>query len=281
MAFNRKFEMSIGTNGTGLLISELDIDFNITRSRAFSENTAEFVIFNAKEETRQYVVQKNNNLIFKAGYEDEGPPQSIFIGNIIKGLSVRKEPNWETTINAATAMSISQALETLHVSLSYTNNVPLSKPILDIAAAYGLNVLGLENITEIQLDNGFVFAGTARMALKYCYWILQVNQIGMYMDNSEIVLYRLDNKDSKFGSVYLDFKSGLLSAKDITEYNPQLPAPQFKRIEFECLLIPQLRPNGLIQLVHPLIKGVFSIDKLNFIGNNYGGDCKVTGEATG
>ena len=81
MAWGRIVELSVGSEGEGLLISDLDIDFKVIKSLTFADNYAEFRIYNAKEETRTKILKKGNNLIFKAGYEDEAV-NTLFVGNI-------------------------------------------------------------------------------------------------------------------------------------------------------------------------------------------------------
>jgi hypothetical protein len=276
MAFNRKIELSVGEVGQGLLISGLDIEFDIERSINFSENTASFTVYNAKSDTRNKVLKKNNNLIFKAGYEDQGIG-TIFIGNITTSISSQSGSDWITEIQASSIRSEKQAIQNTYVSLSYGPNIKLSIPIQEIGVALGLTVLGLENAT-LNLDNGFVFVGSARSALKYVKNILEIEGKSIYIDNTQIVIYNVGEKDSRFSSVRLNYNSGLLNVKDITDYDNQ-SAKNPKRIEFESLIIPKLQPNGLITLVQTDHDGSYIIEKLKYTGDNFGGDNVCIGEA--
>ena len=299
MAFDRIFELQVGfhdnssTNKIGsqrgnissglsssLDIDGLDIEFNITRSRAFSDNIAEFKIFNSKEETRTKILKRGNSIIFKTGYKDQGDPATIFMGSITEATSIKEFPNWVTTIKAATIQAMNQTLENTYIAFSYASDSRISQPLQQLASGLGLVIIGIENVASILLDNGIVYAGPAKQGLKYIANILTIHDIGIYIDNQEIVIYKLNAQDSTFNVVYLDMDSGLLNAHDITEYNTQLPQPQPKRVQFECLVVPKLQPNGLVKIVHPKINGVFVLDKINFVGNNYGGDNKCTCEAT-
>lgn len=278
MAFNRKVELTIGSDGTGLLISDLQFEFRIERSITFSENTAEFIIHNAKQDTRKEILKEGNNLIFKAGYEDDGVGV-IFIGNISDSKSVQERADWITTIQAASIQSSDKALENAYISTSYGPDIFLSRPLKEVANALGLAIFGEEN-AQINMDNGFVFAGTARAALQSLKKTAEANGIGIYTDNNEIVLYRIGDQTSRFSPVYLDYESGLLSIDDITEYDNQSTQDP-KRVGFESLIIPKLQPRGLIRVANTDQDGVYQIEKLNFNGDNFGGDNRCIGEAVG
>ncbi len=276
MAFKRVIELSVGESGTGLLISDLDIEFNIERSITFSENTAEFTIYNAKESTRKEVLKEGNNIIFKSGYEDEGI-STLFIGNITEAKSIQEGADWISTISASSIRSSRSPLENTYVTISYAPDALLNRPLRDIATALGLVLIGEDNAL-INLDNGFTFVGSARAALNYCKEILRVNGVELYIDNTEIVVYNVDNRDSRFSPIYLDYESGLLRVNDITEYKTQT-AKIPRRISFESLIIPKMQPNGLININTDKINGLFLIEKLTFEGDNFGGENRCMGEA--
>jgi hypothetical protein len=273
VAFDRIVELSVGAAGTGLLISDLELEFHVTRSIAFEENTAEFVIYNARETTRKETLKEGHNLIFKAGYKDEIRDTdfpAIFIGNITKSTSREQEADWISEIQAASIRSSQQPLENTYVTLSYAPGIRLNIVLSEIASALGLAVFGTEN-AQINLQNGFVFAGSARGALNYCKAILEAEEKSLYIDNVEIVIYNAGQRTSRFSAVYLDYDSGLLSVEEDSEYNNQSPqAP--KRIIAETLMIPKLKPNGLVTIRSNNVNGSFILDKVEFTGDNFGGD---------
>ena len=215
MAFNRVVELSVGENGRGLLFSQLDIDFRIEKTTTLANNTAEFTIYNAKEATRKDVLKKGNNLIFSIGYEDEAIG-TVFVGNITSSLSHKSGNTWITKIKASSIRSKDQPLQVIPIALSYGVNTPISQPLDILANAAGLVVSGITNITNIRMSNGWVYAGTFGGALRYIKAILDSNNIGMYIDNNEIVIYKI-GVASRFKTVLLSYTGGLLSVKDITK----------------------------------------------------------------
>lgn len=274
MAFGRIAELSVGENGTGLLISDLDIDFKIEKSRSLADNSAEFTIYNAKEATRRDVLKKGANVIFSLGYRDEATA-TVFIGNIDKSFSQKQGPDWITQIKAFTIRSKDAPLETIPIGLSFNPGAALSQPLLAISQAAGLVLSGIENVTTIKLPNGWVHAGTFLGAIRYIKAILDNNNIGMFIDNSEIVLYRL-GEPSRYKTVVLSYTGGLKTIRDITKADEK-----DKRIEFKSLIIPQCRVNGVVTAITGgTHDGTYIVDRLSMRGNNYGGAFEMIGEAT-
>lgn len=273
MALGRVLELSVGTDGTGLKLSNLDISFEIEKSKTLAENTAEFTIYNAKESTRNDVLKKGNNLIFKFGYEDE-TVATIFVGNIIDSYSEKKNADWITKIKASTVSSKDRAIDIIPISLSFTQNTPISEPINAIATASGLVVSGIENIDGINLINGWVFTGTFKGALRYLKSILDATSYSMYIDNNEIVIYK-EGESSRYAVSILSYLGGLFSIKDISK-----AGEKEKRIEFTSLIIPKVRINSLVKVVNTNTNdGSYIIDKLKMTGSNFENECKMIGEA--
>lgn len=271
-------ELSIGPDGTGLVVSDLDIEFNIDRSNTISENTAEFIIYNAKESTRKEILRKENNIIFDYGYDDESSMGTLFVGNINTSKSRQEGADWITTIISESSQSKDKPLTNNNISFSYAEDTLLSRPLQDIANRLGIAVFGLDN-ANINLANGFTFAGSTRGALKECQQRLKSHDVALYIDNNTLVIYNIDNRSSRFSPVFLDYDSGLLRLDDITEQDKQ-SAKNPKRISFESLIIPKLQPNGLIIIQNTnKLEGTYLIEKLNFAGDNFGGENMCTGEA--
>lgn len=273
MAWSRVIELSVGSDGSGLDMSGLHVDFRIERSISVAQQRAEFTVYNAKEETRKEVLRSGNNVVFRAGYEDEGLG-TLFIGSIIDAQSQKRDRDWRTTINAAALRGQSTALARTNVALSYAPGTELAAVIGDIGTALGLVVFGQAQ-ARIALPNGLVFAGNARRALAYAEEILVNNGAGLYVDNGEIVIYRDGEQQSgEFGSTLLDYDTGLLSVEDITEAGDQR-----RRVRFRTLLIPKLQPNGLITVRTERVSGTFIIERVAFSGSNYGESFIAEGEA--
>ena len=56
------------------------------------------------------------------------------------------------------------------------------------------------------------------------------------------------------------------------------PPPLKTKYRFTSLIIPQCQINSLVRVVTPDVTGVFTVEKLVYEGNNYGGNFDMTGE---
>lgn len=280
MAFNVKLELIIGEEN--ILISDLNIEFRIERSIRYSENFAEFTIYNAKETTVKKISKNESDLTFKFGYVDEIKGNEdisvLFFGNVIDPVTNIDGSNKITKLKSVLMKSSKLKRRLKQVSFSYVPDTLLSSVIKDIGNMLGIVVWGAEN-AEIQLLNGFTYIGSTRGALLYCKKILEKERKSLYIDNTEIVIYSLDSRTSKYSTIYLDYESGLISVDDITDYaDPD--RPDDKRIEFQSLIIPKMQTNGLLTIKNTnKHEGTYLIEKMILEGNNFGGQNICKGEA--
>lgn len=318
MAWDRVIELAIGpdpTAGVGVLVSDLDVSFRVHRSTIFSDNSAEFTIYNAAPNTRKEILVEGSSLVLRAGYRDSGVG-TIFVGSVTKAISGRAGADWVTEIKASAVRGAGRPLDSTMISLSYAPETTVAVMLADVAAALGLVLTGREN-AQIPMTNGWAFAGRARDALTWASNALKTRGVGLYVDNAEIVIYMAGQPSTKFTAAYLTYETGLLSARDITEdpdtgfvararaagaivsgeqgqpVTPQavrraevriaalrLPPTMPRRVAFKAMLIPKLQPNSVLQIKTPEISGVYIADTLDFQGSNFENDFIVEGEAS-
>lgn len=274
MALDRFVKLTIGSVLTGFVVSDLDIDFDIQRSRALSENTAQFTIYNAKKETREKVLKKGATVVFEAGYADETPAE-LFAGNIVESNSIKKEVDWVTEIKVMSGRGAGTSLASIDVSLSYSANTLISRPIQDIANLMLLVIHGIQNVGNVYLPNGWVYAGSINGALRYIRDVLISWGMNIYIDNTGLVVHGI-NQSTIYNVVVLAYSGGLLSVEDISEAPNQSKLSRRKildlkiRKKFTSLLIPQLQVNAPVIFKTANLNATYIVDKLRFFGNNYG-----------
>lgn len=276
MAFKRVVELDVGPGGIGLRVSGLDMDFSIKRTIELSKNSAEFTIYNAKESTRNQILKIGNNVVFKAGHEDEKNIATCFLGTISASLTVKNGPDWVTTVTALDIGNNKKPLKTQTISISYVENTPFVQVLNDFSTLISTPLFGVENVTNT-LSNGIVFAGTVGGFEKVIRDMLSASDNALYFDNGEMVIYKKGVQNSKFGVVQISQRSGLIgSVEDISDDSKQ---DSKKRIGFTSLLNPKYRPGGLVNVQSETVKGVYSVEVVGHNGNNYGGDFFTTIEA--
>ncbi len=279
MAFNRILIVKIGFENRGVLISDLNIDFQIERSIDFSANTAQLKIFNPSVETQEKFLKKGASVIVAAGYEDEGSGV-IYVGQITESVKYKDGSNRVVDIIAGSIQNANRDLEYVTVSLSYKRGTSLITPLKDIAIALGLSTYGFEIAKSIKLSNGFSYAGSAKTAFARCKDILSMNFMDLFIDNTTVVVFKRNTADTRFKVVYLTPETGLIGTAKITDSsktgNVEEEFPL--RVSFKSLLNPQLNPNGVVVIDKSTVEGTFILEKISFSGNNYGGAFITTGE---
>lgn len=268
MAFNRQIELDIGVGGTGLRVSQLNFSFNVDRSITAEYNTATFTIYNAKDSTRKNILTTGNNIVFRAGYEDEGIG-TIFSGTIIKSNSYLDAADYITEIEAQDIGNNRNALQYQGISISYKAFTPLSIIINELATLINVPVTGVENATTI-LSNGFTFSGAATNMIKKIAGILNQDGIELFFDSNEMIIYRRYSQDSRFGVVRVSKESGLLGTVNVTVDEAQ--QDNKKRISFNTLLNYRLRPAAVVSVRSETTNGAYIIERVAFSGDNLGGD---------
>ena len=159
------------------------------------------------------------------------------------------------------------------MSLSFSRRTFLSSPIQHLASLQGLVVYGSEN-ANISLVNGWQYVGKISGAFRYIDGILKSNGIGMYKDNKELVIFK-EGVSSRISVVTLSYSGGLKNIKKKTDNTKK---DKRIRYEFESLIIPQCQVNAVVSINTEFIKGNFTVEKLEYTGNNYGGAFNMKGE---
>lgn len=279
MAFNRILTVKVGFENSGVLISDLNIDFQIERSIDFSVNTAQLKIYNPSVDTQEKFLKKGASIVVSAGYDDEGSG-GIYVGQITESVKYKEGSNRIVDITAGSIQNANRDLAYVTVSLSYKRDTAVVTPLKDIATALGLANYGFEIAKSIKLSNGFSYAGSAKTALARCKDILNANGMDLFIDNTTIVVFKRNTADTRFKVVYLTPDTGLIGTAKITDSSKagNIEEEFPLRVSFKSLLNPQLNPNGVVVIDKSTVTGTFIIEKISFSGNNYGGAFIAAGE---
>jgi hypothetical protein len=149
-----------------MTISGLRISFSITKSRAWSTNSAVVKIWNLSQENRNLLKNFGDEVTIYAGYELEGGPQLLFIGQTSSVSHVFDFPEIVTTLECGDG---EKYLNQLRVSVTYGENTPASIVLRQIATQMDIALLPLPNIENLIYRQGFKFIGMGKDGLtKVC-----------------------------------------------------------------------------------------------------------------
>ncbi|WP_347253235.1 phage protein [Leminorella grimontii] len=189
MLFNRVAELVVGeANGKAVIINDLRFSFEITKDNDKTTNKLALKIYNMNNQTRNLVERVNNNVILKAGYEDDIGPVTIFTGTVVSAWTVREGND---TITELSVRDGALPLRQTKLSLSYSPGTSALDILHDVAESFGLPVKAMpENIVDKPYQRGFSFCGRAETAMRD---ICQYLGLTWSIQNHEIQILSKDN----------------------------------------------------------------------------------------
>ena len=101
-------------------LSDLDIDFEVSRSIEWYDNEATITIYNPKPETLNSVMNEGNSVILQAGYRDQDNVKNVFVGQIAVAEPRRAGKDVELVLTCVQARGAFYQLARLHCSVSFS-----------------------------------------------------------------------------------------------------------------------------------------------------------------
>ena len=236
--WKRKIQIIIGKKGTGLLVENLRIHFEVGKTIESAPNVAIIKIYNLHPDNEAKVKNEFDEVLLNAGYE--GAMRLVFRGNIKRVYRYREGADYITEIEAGDGdKDFSRAVmnETLAAG---TTNAQLVDRAVGTFKGVGGTTKGHVQVTERSRLRGKVISGNTRDVLhdvsreSGANWSIQDGQLVIVSANDvlpgEAIVIRAD--------------TGMLGAPEIND----------KGIAVKCLMNPMLRVNGAIKLDNNGIK---------------------------
>lgn len=236
--WKRKIQVIIGKKGTGLLVENLRIHFEVGKTIESAPNVAIIKIYNLHPDNEAKVKNEFDEVLLNAGYE--GAMRLVFRGNIKHVYRYRDGADYITEIEAGDGdKDFSRAVmnETLAAG---TTNAQLVDRAVGTFKGVGGTTKGHVQVTERSRLRGKVISGNTRDVLhdvsreSGANWSIQDGQLVIVSANDvlpgEAIVIRAD--------------TGMLGAPEIND----------KGIAVKCLMNPMLRVNGAIKLDNNGIK---------------------------
>ena len=161
--FNRKIDVTIfkGADQVGLKISDLRINFEITKDQLGYPQLAMIEIYNLKRDNQNKIKNVFDRVVVNAGYEDS--VNQIFLGDIRNVEKIRQGVDMITRIWAASAdKGLKQGI------LNYTAgaNTDVKSIINEAVSAFGDVVIGrIDELTGNKKIMGESYSGSAKQIL--------------------------------------------------------------------------------------------------------------------
>ncbi len=282
MPFGRKVQIDIQKPNSliAMRVEGLRVVFDVTKDAKSAANQAHIQIYNLSKETRQTFQELTDQVIIRAGYEDESMDE-IFHGDLISISHPKGDGNVITTIEANDGQ---KALRESYSNVSYAENTSLKQVLQDLSRQMGLPVKStdyLSLVADQTFLQGFSFSGptkaamdklTARAGLE---WSIQGNQLQVLKRGGVV-----PRAPSQIPLVTPD--QGLIGSPDriqrITGESPDKKPPGWK---IKSVLIGRLEPGGQIGLQCEDVPqaSAFRIETVQHHGDTHGDDFTSLTEA--
>lgn len=233
--WKRSAQVVIGKSGSGLSVENLRINFEITKTVEPSPNTALIKIYNLHPDNEARIKNEFDEVLLNAGYQDS--QRLIFRGNIKHVFRYREKTDYITEIEAADGdKDFRNAVMNKTLSAGTTN-----AQLVDLAVGtFETTVKGHVAIDEKVRIRGRVVSGNTRDVL---HDLAQESDANWSIQDGLLLIVKADAvlPDE---AIVINAETGMVNAPEIND----------KGIAVTCLLNPQLRINGAIQLNNNDIK---------------------------
>lgn len=321
MAFGRVVQLLVGRFDKGnesggetqLDLSELDIDFEVTRSVEWYDNGAEITIYNPKPDTLNTILNEGNSVILKAGYENQGGAKTIFAGQIAYASPRRDGKDIVLEINCVQARGNFYQLARLHMSVSFQKGKKIRDCLQEMCDYAGIVLrAGAGAVLDEGIDSPFRCNGPFNAVVRefYDYEEHQFGKTIIYLDNNELIV--MDNEKAlELEDVVLTHETGLLECRverdealnkvnfaDDPNYffmskkegdiepkeRPSKEIDRIKKVRGRCLMNANIVPNCFVNIDSSegdgydsvlAVKGRYIVTECNYRGGNTGRDFTI------
>lgn len=236
--WKRKVQVVIGKAGTGLLVENLRVKFEVAKTIESAPNEAIVKIYNLHPDNEAKVKNEFDELIINAGYEDA--MQLVFRGNIKHVYRYREGNDYITEIEAGDGDKDFRKAVMNETLAAGTTTTQLVDRAVDTFKGLGNTTKGHVQVNDRSRIRGKVISGNTRDILhdvareSGANWSIQDGQLVIVSANGVL----------PGSAIVIRADTGMLGAPEIND----------KGIAVKCLLNPQIKVNGAIKLDNNGIK---------------------------
>lgn len=180
--FGRAYQLIIGNDRESIVIEQLDMEFDITKTITQEPNPAVFTLNNLSQSTRNLITDKKyNRLMFNAGYQDQ--MRTLFIGYIDE---VENKKESTEIITVMTCNDGQKDYRDARVAVTVAKGATDQEIVKQVTGAMPNTEKGQQEFTtERKLPRGKTLVGNARDVLSQVAknqdadWSIQDNQLVM------------------------------------------------------------------------------------------------------
>lgn len=273
MAFGRIVELTIGpSESVGKLIKDLRISFFVEKTDKESANKARIEIYNISDDSALELGKANNNVILRAGYEDEGGAKNLFFGQIADAVYKKESPETKLEI---TAFDGQTNIQEKNISVSYGPATPVQTIFNDLLSAFGLPLSNASLVLSEAYTNGYAFVGKTKDAITE---VLAFAGKTWTIQNQQLTVISPGESVERTG-LLLSPDTGLINTPEPLEDVEEDATKEVpKRYRVQSLLYPQMVPGAEIKIQSSIVNGIFRVETIEFTGDNFEGSFAAEAE---
>ena len=236
--WKRKIQVVIGKAGSGLLVENLRITFEVAKTVESAPNVAVIKIFNLNPTNEARIKNEFDELFLNAGYEDA--MQLVFRGNIKHVYRYREKNDYITEIEVGDGDKDFRKAVMNETLAKGTTTATVVDRAVGTFSGVGNTTKGVVQIKDKPRLRGKVISGNTRDVLTDlardtgANWSIQDGQLMIVSANDVLPMQ----------AIVITSETGMLGAPEIND----------KGIAVKCLMNPALRVNGAIKLDNNGIK---------------------------
>lgn len=229
------------------------IRFKCEKTIDSTPNKATVSIYNLNPDSRSAVEREGSILTLQAGYGDS--VETVFEGNIAKGVTVKDGADYITEIEIGDGLS---AFQNSTLDQSFKPGTQVRDVVRTLTQAFGVSQGEQRPIPTQVLNNGIVVSGPVRDSLTKILdrlglkWSIQNNQLQILDDggstDEEVIL--------------LSPNSGMVG----------IPKKREQGIECVSLLRPSINPGRRFKLESKFVNGIYIAEKVTHEGDSHSGN---------
>ena len=236
--WQRRAQVVIGKKGSGLLVENLRIQFDVSKTVESAPNVAVIKIFNLSPINEAKIKNEFDEVLLNAGYE--GALRLVFRGNIKHVYRYRDKSDYITEIEAGDGDKDFRTATMNETLAAGTTNAQLVDRAVGSFKTTGGTTTGAVQINDRARLRGKVISGNTRDVL---HDVARESGANWSIQDGQLVIVKA-NGVLPDEAIVITADTGMLGAPEIND----------KGIAVKCLLNPQLRVNGAIKLNNNGIK---------------------------
>jgi hypothetical protein len=236
--WKRHVQVVIGKAGSGLLVENLRVHFEVSKTVESAPNVAVIKIFNLSPINEAKIKNEFDEVLLNAGYE--GALRLVFRGNIKHVYRYRDKSDYITEIEAGDGDKDFRSATMNETLAAGTTNAQLVDRAVGSFKTTGGTTKGAVQINDRARLRGKVISGNTRDVL---HDVARESGANWSIQDGQLVIVKA-NGVLPDEAIVITADTGMLGAPEIND----------KGIAVKCLLNPQLRVNGAIKLDNNGIK---------------------------